>query len=48
MKRELVLDYLHLLKHGCPAKVGGKPAGLKRRDGVPDAPAPTIAGAPRI
>ncbi len=48
MKRELVLDYLHLMKHGCGAKAMGKPTDAKRRDGVPDAPAPTIAGAPRI
>jgi succinate dehydrogenase / fumarate reductase iron-sulfur subunit len=38
MKRELVLDYLRLLKKKCPAKVVGPPAGLKRRDGIPDAP----------
>jgi succinate dehydrogenase / fumarate reductase iron-sulfur subunit len=48
MKRELVLDYLHLLKRGCPAKVAARPVGAKRRDGIPDAPAPTIANAPRI
>jgi succinate dehydrogenase / fumarate reductase iron-sulfur subunit len=48
MKRELVLDYLHLLRHGCPANLAATPANAKRRDGVPDAPAPTIAGAPRI
>ncbi len=48
MKRELVLDYLHLLKHGCPSKPMGKPAAAKRRDGIPDAPTPTIANAPRI
>jgi succinate dehydrogenase / fumarate reductase iron-sulfur subunit len=48
MKRELVLDYLHLLKQGCPAKPMGKPTGAKRRDGIPDAPARTIAGAPSL
>jgi succinate dehydrogenase / fumarate reductase iron-sulfur subunit len=48
MKRELVLDYLHLLRHGCPAKVVPRPAGATRRDGIPDAPAPTIANAPRM
>jgi succinate dehydrogenase / fumarate reductase iron-sulfur subunit len=48
MKRELVLDYLHLLKHGCPAKAMGKPTNAKRRDGIPDAPATTIPNAPRI
>jgi succinate dehydrogenase / fumarate reductase iron-sulfur subunit len=48
MKRELVLDYLHLLKHGCPAKVGGAPKGIKRRDNIPDAPAPTMPNAPKI
>ncbi len=48
MKREMVLDYLHLLKHGCPAKVAGPHAGAKRRDGIPDAPPPTIDNAPKI
>ncbi len=49
MKREMVLDYLHLLRHGCPAKVSKGPvAGVKRREGIPDAPTPTIPNAPRI
>jgi succinate dehydrogenase / fumarate reductase iron-sulfur subunit len=48
MKRDLVLDYLHLMKHGCPAKVGPKVTNAKRREGVPDAPPPTIANAPQI
>ncbi|MBP1634352.1 MAG: frdB2 [Acidobacteria bacterium] len=42
MKRALVLDYLHLWKQPCPAKIAAVPAGLKRREGIPDAPAPTI------
>ena len=41
MKRELVMDYLHLRKKRCPAKVAAKPAGT-RRDGIPDAPAKTV------
>ena len=41
MKRELVLDYLHLHKLHCPAKVAGKPSGT-RREGIPQAPAPTV------
>jgi succinate dehydrogenase / fumarate reductase iron-sulfur subunit len=48
MKRELVLDYLHLLKHGCPAKLVGVPAGTKRRENIPDAPVPTMPNAPKI
>jgi succinate dehydrogenase / fumarate reductase, iron-sulfur subunit len=48
MKREMVLDYLHLLKKGCPAKVTPKRTDGKRRDGIPDAPEPTIANAPRL
>ena len=48
MKREMVWDYLHLLKHGCGAKAMGTPVNPKRRDGIPDAPVPTIANAPRI
>jgi succinate dehydrogenase / fumarate reductase iron-sulfur subunit len=48
MKRELVLDYLHLLKHGCPAKVAGPIPGIKRRPEVPDAPVPTVPNAPRM
>jgi Fe-S oxidoreductase len=42
MKRELVLDYLHLLKHPCPAKVAPVPEGLKRRENIPPAPARTV------
>ena len=48
MKRELVLDYLHLLKHGCPSKAMSKTTGAKRRENIPDAPARTIAGAPQL
>jgi len=42
MKRELVLDYLRLRKESCPAKVAGKPAASTRREGIPDAPPPTV------
>ncbi len=42
MKRELVLDYLHLLKHKCPAKVAPVPDGIKRRENIPPAPARTV------
>jgi succinate dehydrogenase / fumarate reductase iron-sulfur subunit len=42
MKRELVLDYLHLRRNGCPAKLAGKPPGLTRREGIPEAPAKTV------
>ena len=42
MKRELVLDYLRLRREKCPAKVAVKPAGIKRREGIPLAPKPTI------
>jgi succinate dehydrogenase / fumarate reductase, iron-sulfur subunit len=42
MKRELVLDYLHLRRTHCPAKVGPKATEAKRREGVPDAPARTV------
>lgn len=42
MKRELVLDYLRLRRQRCPAEVGVKPAGITRRDGIPEAPKPTI------
>ncbi|HSK09245.1 MAG TPA: succinate dehydrogenase iron-sulfur subunit [Vicinamibacterales bacterium] len=42
MKRALVLDYLHLRKQRCAARVAPAPAGLKRREGIPDAPPPTI------
>ncbi len=42
MKRELVFDYLRLAKRPCPATLAPKPAGLKRREGIPEAPAPTV------
>ena len=42
MKRQLVFDYLKLWKQPCPAKIATTPAGLKRREGIPDAPARTI------
>jgi succinate dehydrogenase / fumarate reductase iron-sulfur subunit len=42
MKRELVLDFLHLRRKKCPAAVAAKPTEVKRREGVPDAPAPTV------
>ncbi len=42
MKRELVLDYLHLRKGGKPAILAAKPAGLQRRPDIPEAPKPTV------
>jgi succinate dehydrogenase / fumarate reductase iron-sulfur subunit len=42
MKRQLVSDYLHLWKQPCPATLAKTPAGTKRLDGIPDAPARTI------
>ena len=42
MKRELVLDYLRLRTAKCPAKVAGKPAEVKRREGIPEPPARTV------
>ena len=42
MKRALVLDYLRLWKQPCPASVAKPLAGLKRRDGIPEAPPRTI------
>ena len=42
MKRQLVFDYLKLWKQPCPAKLGKTPEGLKRREGIPDAPARTV------
>jgi succinate dehydrogenase iron-sulfur subunit len=42
MKRELVLDYLKLRKHHHPAPVAAKPTETKRRDGIPEPPAPTV------
>jgi len=41
MKRELVLDYLRLLKKRRPAPVAAR-LSVQRREGIPDAPAPTI------
>jgi len=42
MKRQLVLDYLHLGKAKCPAQVAPEPGEAKRREGVPEAPARTV------
>ena len=42
MKRELVLDYIHLRKGHAPAQVAPKPKEGKRRPDVPDAPAKTL------
>jgi succinate dehydrogenase / fumarate reductase iron-sulfur subunit len=42
MKRDLVLDYLKLLRKGCPAPIAARRAG-QRREGIPDAPAPTVS-----
>jgi len=42
MKRELVLDYLRLRREKCPALVAAAPPGLARRDGIPEAPKPTL------
>jgi len=42
MKRELVLDYLHLRRKHQPALVAPKPTGGKRREGIADAPARTV------
>ena len=42
MKRQLVWDFLHLRKHRCPAKVAGTPHDVKRREGIPEAPAKTV------
>jgi hypothetical protein len=41
MKRELVMDYLHLHKKRCPAKVAAKPSS-PRREGIPEAPPRTV------
>jgi len=40
--KELVFDYLRLSKQPCPAPLGKTPAGIKRREGIPDAPPRTI------
>jgi succinate dehydrogenase / fumarate reductase iron-sulfur subunit len=42
MKRGLVLDYLRLRRRRRPAGVAARPAGIVRRDGIPEAPKPTI------
>jgi succinate dehydrogenase / fumarate reductase iron-sulfur subunit len=42
MKRELVLDYLRLHKRHCLALVAKKPTEGKRREGIPEPPAPTV------
>jgi succinate dehydrogenase / fumarate reductase, iron-sulfur subunit len=42
MKRQLVLDYLHLWKQPCPAKVLPRLTGAQRRPDIPEAPKPTI------
>jgi len=42
MKKTLVLDFLHLRKKRCPSEVAKMPAGVKRRDGIPEAPAKTV------
>ncbi len=42
MKRELVLDYLRLRRERRPAKVAARPPDIKRRDGIPEAPKPTV------
>ena len=42
MKRQLVFEYLRLWKQPCPASLAKPPAGVKRRDGIPDAPPRTI------
>ncbi len=42
MKRQLVFEYLRLWKQPCPAALAKPPAGVKRRDGIPEAPPRTI------
>jgi len=42
MKRELVLDYLRLHKQHRPATVAKKATETKRREGIPEPPAPTV------
>ena len=42
MKRELVLDYLRLGKKHKPTGLAKKPAGIKRRPEIPDAPKRTV------
>jgi len=42
MKRELVVDFLHLRREKCPAGPAHLPEGVTRRDGIADAPARTV------
>ena len=42
MKRELVLDYLWLRRKREPSRLAGKPAGIQRRPGIPEAPKPSL------
>lgn len=42
MKRQLVFDYLKLGKQKCPASIAKVPDGMKRREGIPEAPPRTI------
>jgi hypothetical protein len=42
MKRDLVGDYLRLLRRRGPAPLVAKPVGIKRKEGIPAAPAPTV------
>ncbi len=42
MKRQLVVDYLKLGKQKCPASIAKVPDGVKRREGIPEAPPRTI------
>jgi succinate dehydrogenase / fumarate reductase iron-sulfur subunit len=42
MKRQLVFEYLRLWRQPCPASLAKPIAGLKRRDGIPEAPPRTI------
>jgi succinate dehydrogenase/fumarate reductase-like Fe-S protein len=44
MKRQMVFDYLHLWKQRCPAELAKVPKDIKRREGIPEAPARTING----
>jgi hypothetical protein len=43
MKRQLVLDLIGIRK-GKPSGLVVKPAGITRREGIPEAPEPTIKG----
>lgn len=42
MKRELVADYFKLREQRCPARLAETPKGVARREGIPEAPAPTV------